>query len=58
MTSRAKPTEELLAATADRELLCDVMAASDPDEPTIPTHLMANVHDIIIEIDRAMATLR
>jgi hypothetical protein len=41
-----------------RELLCDVVAASDANKRIMPDHLVENVYETIIEIDRAMATLR
>jgi hypothetical protein len=49
-------TAELLGNI--RELLCDVVAASDSNKRIMPDHLVENVYETIIKIDRAVETLR
>ena len=41
-----------------RELLCDVVAVSDSNKRSMPDHLIETMHETIIEIDRAVETLR
>jgi hypothetical protein len=41
-----------------RELLCDVVAASDSSQRSMPDHLVETVYETIIEIDRAVEASR
>ena len=53
----AQPQTVALLGTI-RELLCDVVAASGSNQRIMPDHLVENVYETIIEIDRAVETLR